>query len=128
MRAPPESFSAMIGAPVLEGHRLHFYDLAGVGEAQRSTEDREVVGVDVHRTPVDLAVSGDDPVARNFLLLHVVVRAAVRDEFIEFHEGALVEQRLNAFAGGHSAGLMLFFDFSGSAAEFSGFVFREEIF
>ena len=63
-----------------------------------------------------------------FSLLHVVVRAAVRDEFIEFHEGALVEQRLNAFAGGHSAGLMLFFDFSGSAAEFSGFVFREEIF
>ena len=52
---------------------------------------------------VDAAVAGDDAVARDLLLGHAEVEAAVLDELVELLEAALVEQQLDALARGELA-------------------------
>ena len=78
-------------------------DLLGVGLGEAAAEDREVLGEDVDETPVDAAVAGDDAVARDLLLGHAEVEAAVLDQLVELLEGALVEEELDALAGGELA-------------------------
>ena len=65
----------------------------GVGLGEAAAEDREVLGEDVDEPAVDAAVAGDHAVARDLLVGHAEVEAAVLDELVELLEGALVEQQ-----------------------------------
>ncbi len=56
---------------------------------------------------MDAAVAGDEAVAGNDLFLHAEIAAAVGDELVELLKGVLVDQELDAFAGGEFAFLML---------------------
>ncbi len=93
----------MIGAPLRGRHLLHLDDLLGVGLGKRPAEDREILGENIDDTAVDGAPAGDHAVAGNALLLHAEVVAAVLDEHVELLEGVLVEQQVEALAGGELA-------------------------
>ena len=56
---------------------------------------------------VDAAVAGDDAVARDDLLLHPEIGAAMRDELVDLLERAGIEQPLDALARGELALLVL---------------------
>ena len=58
---------------------------------------------DEDRAAVDRAVAGDHAVAGHRLAAHVEVGAAVLDEHVPLLEAALVEQQLDALAGGELA-------------------------
>ena len=81
----------------------HLADLARVGLGQAAAEDGEVLREHVDQATVDAAVAGDDAVARHLLLRHAEVEAAVLDQLVELLEAALVEQQLDALAGGELA-------------------------
>ena len=117
MRAPPESFSPTIGAPELHREIHDLDDLRGVGFRERAAEDREVLREGEHLPAVDQAVPGDDAVARDDLLLHAEVAAAVRDELVELLEGAGIEQQLDPLARGELAGRVLALEAVRAAAE-----------
>ena len=82
-------------------------DLLRVGFGERAAEDGEILREDVDQAAVDAAVAGDEAVAGDDLLLHAEIAAAVRDQLVEFLEGALVEQQFDALARGELAFLVL---------------------
>src|SRR6185312_622578 len=67
-------------------------------------------GEDEGLAAVDRAPAGDDTVARHLGLLHAEFGRAVLDEHVELLERALVEQELDALAGGQFAAGMLRLD------------------
>ena len=67
-------------------------DLLRVRFRERSAEDREVLAKHKHHAAVHRAVARDDAVARNALLAHSEVGAAVLDEHVPFFERAGIEQ------------------------------------
>src|SRR6185312_13354126 len=83
----------------LHRHVLHLDDLLRVRLRQRAAEHGEVLGEQIDGAAVDRAPAGDDAVAGDFLLQHV-----------ELLERALVEQELDALAGGQLAALVLGLD------------------
>jgi hypothetical protein len=85
------------------------------------TEDREVLRVHGHLAAVDRAGAGDDGVAVGPLGVHAEGVRAVADELVELHEGAVVEQLVDALAGGHLAARVLLLD-GGLAARGDGLV------
>ena len=102
---------------VLERHLLQLLDLLGMGLRQRAAEDGEILGEDEDQAAVDRAPAGDHAVAGELLLGHAEIDRAVLDEDAVFLERALVEQRLDAFAGGELAALVLGRDALLAAAE-----------
>jgi len=88
---------------------LDFHDFRGVHFAQRTAFHREVLCEDIHQTAVHGAVTGDYAFTRQFFFLLPEVRAAVRYELVEFHEGTRVQQQGDPLAGGFLAARMLFF-------------------
>ena len=78
-------------------------DFLRVGFRERAAENGEILGEDVDQAVVDVAVAGDEAVAGDDLLLHAEVAAAMRDELVEFFEGAFVEEQFDALAGGKFA-------------------------
>ena len=117
MRAPPASNRPMIGRARLHRGVLHLDDLLRVGFRQRAAEHGEVLGEHEHGAAVDRAPAGDDAVAGDLLLLHAEVDGAVLDEHVELLERALVEQELDALAGGELAALVLRLDARRAAAQ-----------
>src|SRR5699024_1610662 len=53
---------------------------------------------DHHRASIDRPVAGDDTVARDALLVHAEVDAAVIDEHVPLFEGVFVQQHRQALA------------------------------
>ena len=88
---------------VLQRHVLDLDDLLGVRLRQRAAEHREVLGENIDDAAVDGAPAGDHAVAGDFGLLHAEVVAAVLDIHVELLEGVLVDQQLDALAGGEFA-------------------------
>jgi hypothetical protein len=84
--------------PHLDGLVHDLANLFRVRLGERTAENREVLTEDEDRATVDRAVSGHHTVARNALLGHVEVLAAVLDEHVPLLEGALVEHNLQTFA------------------------------
>ena len=78
-------------------------DLLRVGFGERAAEDGEILREDVDQAAVDAAVAGDEAVAGNALLVHAEIAAAVRDQLVQFLEGAFVEQQFDALARGELA-------------------------
>ena len=70
-------------------------------------------------TALDQAVSGNDAVARDQLLFHAEVAAPVRDQPIEFLEGARIVEQLDSLAGSQLASGMLALEPIGTADKFS---------
>src|SRR6185503_9243200 len=85
----------------------HLANLGGVGLRQRSAEHGEVLGERIDDAAVDAAVAADHAVARNDLLRHSEIDTAVRDELVDFLEGAVIEQARHALARGQLALRML---------------------
>ena len=65
----------------------HLDDLRGVGFRERPAEDGEVLREGIDHATVDAAVAGDDAVARDDLIGHPEVEAAVCDELVDLFEG-----------------------------------------
>ena len=81
-------------------HRL-IHDLANLSRmrrGQRPSEHSEVLTEREHATAIYQAMSGDDPIARNFLFVHTEVGGIVLDEHVPFFEGAFVKQNVQALA------------------------------
>ena len=74
-----------------------------MGARKTSSEDSEILGEDVDHSPVDRAPAGDHAIARHLLLGHAELDGPVLDEHVELLEGALVEEQVDAFAGGELA-------------------------
>jgi hypothetical protein len=55
-------------------------------------------------------VAGDDAVARDLLLLHSEVGAAVDDEAVDLDEAPGIEEQIDALAGGELASVVLLLD------------------
>ncbi len=78
-------------------------DLLAVDLAERAAEDGEVLAEDADHAAVDLAVAGHHAVAVRAGLLQPERSGAVAGELVELDEGALVEEHLDALAGGLAA-------------------------
>ena len=70
---------------------------------ERAAEHGEILAEHEDQPAVDRAVAGDDAVARDLLLVHAEIVAAVLDEHVPFLEGAGVEQQLDPLARGQLA-------------------------
>ena len=126
MRAPPESLRPIKRRAVLEGEVHDLADFLRVGFRERAAEDGEVLREDVDQAAIDVAVAGDEAVAGDDLLVHAEVAAAMRDEFVDFFEGAFVEQQVDALARGELAFLVLAVAPFLAAALFGGLVARAQ--
>ena len=91
-------------------HVLDLHDLLRVRLRQRAAEHGEILGEHEDAAAVHGAPAGDHAVAGDFGLLHAEVVGAVLDEHVEFLEGVLVHQELDALARGQFAALVLRFD------------------
>ena len=86
-------------------HRLihHLADLAGVGGGERAAEDGEVLAEGEDAPAVHEAVADHHSVAGDPLLAHAEVVGIVLDEHVPLFERPLVEEEIEAFAGGQLA-------------------------
>ena len=82
-------------------------DLLGMRLRERAAEHREVLAEDEHQAAVDRARAGDHAIARDALLGHAELGAAVLDEGVDLLERALVEQQVQALARRQLAALVL---------------------
>ena len=82
----------------LHGEVHHLADLLGVRLGERTSEDREVLGEDVHESPVDPPEPGDDAVAHHALVIRDELRRTRQDECVELTQGALVEHQIDPLA------------------------------
>ena len=94
-------------------------DLRGVGFRERSAENREVLREGIDDAAVDAAVPGNDAIARDDLVGHPEVEAAMCDELVDLFEGVRVEQQVDALARGQLAGRALALEALFAAAELS---------
>ena len=81
-----------------------------MGFRERAAEHGEILGEDVDHPAIDGAPAGDDAVAREFVLLHAEIDAAVLDIHVELLEGAVVEEELKPLPGRELAALVLRLD------------------
>ena len=72
----------------LRGEVHDLADLLGERAREAAAEDGEVLREQEDLPAVDLAVAGDDAVARDLLLVRAEVRAAVHDELVHLDERA----------------------------------------
>ena len=93
----------MTGAPTFIAWSMILQIFSACASRQRAAEHGEVLAEDEDQPAVDRAVAGDHAVARDLLLLHAEIGAAMLDEHVPFLEGAGVEQQLDALAGGELA-------------------------
>ena len=96
MRAPPESFRPITGAPIFIARSITLQIFSANASRERAAEDGEVLREDEDLPPVDRPVAGDDAVAEGLRVVHPEVRLAVRDEAVELDERARVEERVDA--------------------------------
>ena len=86
---------------VAHGQIHHAADFVALHFAERAAVDGEILRVDVHRAPVDLAVARHDAFAHvGFGGEAGFVVALVGDERFQLVKRAGVEQHIQAFAGG----------------------------
>src|SRR6266851_2690256 len=102
MRAPPESFNPITGAPIFaQVHDLD--DFPRIRLRERSAKYGEVLREHIDQPALDAAIAGDKAIAVRFLLGHAEVAATMRDQLVGLFEGAVVEQELDALPRRHFA-------------------------
>ncbi len=87
----------------LDRQFLDLDDLLAVHLAEAAAEHRGVLAEDAHVAAVDGAVAGDHAVAERAVVLQAEVFAAVPRQRVEFDERVLVQQGVDALAGGQLA-------------------------
>ena len=92
-------------------------DLLGVRLGQRAAEHREVLAEDEDEPAVDRAVAGHDAVAEESLVVESELARPLRDERVELHERARIEQQVEALARGQLAPGVLPLDADLAAAQ-----------
>ena len=107
MRAPPESFRPMTGAPIFAARSMIFTIFAALASESDPPNTVKSCANTKHQPAVDPPVAGDEAVAVELLLGHAEVAAAVRDQLVGFLEGAFIEQELDALARRHLAFFVL---------------------
>ena len=97
MRAPPESFNPITGAPVFSARSMILTIFFAFCSRQRSAEYREILrGCHICRTTVDQPEAGDEAIAVNRLFLHSEITAAVANQLVHFLKSAVaVEQQVD---------------------------------
>ena len=115
MRAPPESLSRPRRGR--SASPWHYLQISRRWFPTAAAEHGEVLR-ERHRPRVrDAAVAAHHAVAGNDLLLHPEILAAVRDQLVDFFEGARVEQPRHALARGQLALVVLFLEALLAAAQ-----------
>ena len=84
--------------------------------ADRAAADREVLRCNIHRATVNYPVTGYHAFAREVLVGHPEVGAAVLHEQERLAERIFLEQLCDSLPGGQLAGIVLLFDSFRSAA------------
>ncbi len=84
-----------------------------MGFAKGPAEDGEVLGKDVDRAAIDVAIAGDDAVAEDL----VFAQASAGDEHAGFVEGAWIEEEVDTLSRGQLAFGMLLSDALGAATK-----------
>jgi hypothetical protein len=80
-----------------------FLNLLAVSFAERSTEHREVLGVDADLAPVNGAKASDDSVGIRPTVLKAHPRRDVAVKHVKFLKGVFVKEVLNSVSRRHSA-------------------------
>ena len=93
MRAPPESFSPTMGAPTRMAMSISLTILAALDSESDPPKTVKSCAKTKTVRPSTFAIAGHEAVARNALLGHSEVGAAVGYKFIGFLKGAFVEQQ-----------------------------------
>ncbi len=75
---------------ILHGVIHDFADLLGVSLGERTAKDREILREHVDQSPINLPVAGNNPVARNLLLVQAKICGAMRHKHIQFIKCARV--------------------------------------
>ena len=70
---------------------------------KRAAEHSEILAVDINKTAIDCAASGNHAVAGDLLVSHAEICAIMRYIRVEFFEAAFIKQDIKAFAGGETA-------------------------
>ena len=115
------------GRPHPERHVLDLGDLARVGLAERAAEHGEVLGEDEDGAAVHRAPARHHAVARHLAVRHAEVGRTVLDELAELLERSLVEQQVDALAGGQLAARVLGLDANRAPARFRPGPARREL-
>src|ERR1041385_8843397 len=98
MRAPPESFKPIRGAPVLSARSMILTIFFALASQTPPADHREIRRENIGGPPLDEAVAGDESIAVNNLILHTEIAAAMAHQFVHFLESAFVEQQVDALA------------------------------
>ena len=107
MRAPPESLSPTTGAPIFIARSMTLTILAALVSESEPPKTVKSCAKAHTSAAVDAAVAGHHAVARDDLLGHAEVAAAVGDELVDLLEGAGIEQQVDALARGEPAAVVL---------------------
>src|ERR1700682_5644933 len=94
------------GSARAHGKVHDFADFLRVGFRERTAENGKVLRENINQAAIDTAEAGDETIAGGTLLLHAEIDATVTDKFVEFFEGAFVQQKMDALAGGKFAGFV----------------------
>ena len=95
---------------VLHSHIHNLTDLLCHCLGERTTVDREVLGIDINKTTVDSSGTGYDTITEELLLLHAEVVTTVKLEHVVFLERILVYKHFDALTGCVLAAGMLLVD------------------
>ena len=107
MRAPPESFNPITGAPIFAARSMILTIFPAFVSESDPPKTVKSCANNIHQPAFDAAVAGDKAVAVRLLLGHAEVVAVVRDQLVGLFEGAFVEQELDALPRRHFAFFVL---------------------
>ena len=119
---PARVVEADDGNARLHGEVHDLADLPRVGFGERATEHGEVLGEDEHRPPMHASGAHHHSVAGDALGVHPEVMSLMHHQLVHLRERALVEEELEALAGGFFPGLVLALDALRPPAEVGGLV------
>ena len=91
------------GSTAVGGEVHDLADLLSDDLGQRAADHGEVLREGERNAAGDLAVARDDGIAEILAVGHAELGGAMLDEGVEFLEGALVEEEVDALAGGELA-------------------------
>src|SRR5208282_3910866 len=86
------------GSAVAQGEVHDLADFLRIRFGERAAKHSKILREDVDQAAINAAKAGDKSIAHGASFRGAKIDAAVAHKFIEFLEGALVQQKVNAFA------------------------------
>src|SRR5579863_3742520 len=97
MRAPPESFKPITGAPVLSARSMILQIFSAFDSESDPPSTVKSCAKTYTRRP-NVSVARDEAVTVDDLLIHSEVGSAMPDQLVHLFESARVEQKIDALA------------------------------